>query len=126
MQARVEELGVDDVAVREGDDVVLVDDVLENVGVESAEAGVERTVGDIDGLAVERTFVACDRGKDTAAGVLKFADECGKSGAGVGCEAALESKRMILLMQARRSAVRGKMCKFLEKKSAGLGLVQLR
>jgi len=93
VQPRVEFLRVDDVAVGQGDDVVLVDDVLKNVRMEKTETGVERTVGDIECLAVERTFIARDRREHTAACVLKFPDEFGKIGwrcglrRGVGIEA---------------------------------------
>jgi hypothetical protein len=58
MEACVERsLGADDVAVGEGDDVVLVDDVLKNVGAEGAEAHIEGAVGDVERLAVKRAVV---------------------------------------------------------------------
>ena len=72
MKARVEAFGAGDVAVGHGDDVVFIDDVLENVGAEQAEAGVELAFGYKQRGAVERTFVEQLGGEDGTGGVLQL------------------------------------------------------
>ena len=78
VEAGVKGGGGGNVAVGEGDDVMFVDDVLENVGAEEAETGVEKAIGDVERGAVNGPFFESGGLEDGAGGVLEVADEAGK------------------------------------------------
>jgi hypothetical protein len=75
VESGVERLCSDDVAVRKCDNVVLVDDILENVGAEAAESRIERTAGDKKRLTIERSSFECSRSKYRARCVLNLFDQ---------------------------------------------------
>ena len=78
VQAGVKGLGADHVAMGERDDVVLVDQILENIGAKESVAGVERAGGQIKRGAVNRTLIEGTRGNHAAGRVLQFGDEFGE------------------------------------------------
>ncbi len=75
VDAGVESFGTADVAEREGDDVVLVYQVLEDVGAKRTVARVERTGGEVKRGAVERAFVQNLGGESAAGRMLQLRDE---------------------------------------------------